>query len=324
MPSLAISGVPGMGSFMLIAAAWSGLTAALDVDICADFNTASIAKNVSIYQTNGLCHDYCTPLGYAYAITQYNGCWCSNYTPDKSTQVSTGKCSLSCPGYPSERCGGPGLFGYVVMTGAMPSGTKGRSPPSNIDSTSSVTEQETPTPTPTPIRMPTSVVETVVADGTVKTVTILPTTTGPAVPSNNQAASVESDGLQTGAVVGIVVGVVGGVLILAAIIIFLYFRRKKQRLQNGYQDDPSIRGSSSGMLGNGRPEMSRSPGSPGSTGNRSSLLPVDPRMDPFQQSLYARNGSRESVGTLRDDHDYSRRIQQPKILRATNPDPDVN
>lgn len=105
---------------------------------------------------------------------------------------------------------------------------------------------------------------------------------------------------------------------------FFYFKRKKQQQQEDYQDDPSIRGSSSGMMGSSRPEMSRAPGSPGSTGNRSGNLQVDPRMDPFQQSLYARNGSRESVGTLRDDHDYSRRIQQPKVLRATNPDPDVD
>ncbi len=45
-------------------------------------------------------------------------------------------------------------------------------------------------------------------------------------------------------------------------------------------------------------------------------------MDPFKQGLYARNGSHESVNTLRDDHDYSRRIQQPKVLRAMNPDPE--
>ncbi|KAG5981215.1 hypothetical protein E4U54_006668 [Claviceps lovelessii] len=186
---------------------------------------------------------------------------------------------------------------------------------------SSTTASETPTTTPTTTQP--SRVETVIADGTVKTVIIIPTETGRPIPSNNQNVDVEESGLKTGAVVGIVVGVVGGVLILAAIIIFLYFRRKKQQQQDGYQDDPSIRGSSVGMMAGGRPEMSRTPGSPVSTGNRSSLLPVDPRMDPFQQSLYARNGSRESVGTLRDDHDYSRRIQQPKILRATNPDPDI-
>ncbi|KAG5938519.1 hypothetical protein E4U59_003743 [Claviceps monticola] len=330
----AMMAAPGIGSILLMAAAWSGLTDAIDVDICASFNTASMGRNVSIFQTNGLCHDYCNPDSYAYAITQYNSCWCSNYTPDKSTQLSTGKCNLGCPGYPDEKCGGTGLFGYVVLPGGLPSGTKGASIAlSSTESSPTSTEVETTTPT-TPTTSTTSTtsttimrsssVETVVAaDGTIKTVTVVPTETGSQSPSVNQGATVEESGLKTGAVVGIVVGVVGGVLILAAVMIFFYFRHKKQQQQNGYQDDPSIRGSSSGMMGSGRAEMSRAPTSPGSTGNRSSLLPVDPRMDPFQQSLYVRSGSRESVGTLRDDHDYSRRIQQPKVLRATNPDPVV-
>ncbi|KAG6003643.1 hypothetical protein E4U21_001846 [Claviceps maximensis] len=323
MSSLAMLGVPGIGSFVLMAAVWSGLIDAIAVDICASLNTASTQRNVSIFQTNGLCQDYCNPMNYAYAVTQSNSCWCSNYTPDKSIQISTSRCSLSCPGYPDEKCGGPGVFGYIVLNGALPLGTKGGSIPSSTDLAPSVTEIETTKPTPTTNSKQTSIVETVIADGTIRTVTIVPTETSRPAPSNNQDATDEDTGLKTGAVVGIVVGVVGGVLILAAIMIFLYFRRKKQQQQDGYQNDPSIRGSSSGMLGSGRLDMSRTPGSPGSTGNRSSLLPVDPRMDPFQQSLYARNGSRESVGTLRDDHDYSRRIQQPKVLRATNPDPDV-
>lgn len=45
-------------------------------------------------------------------------------------------------------------------------------------------------------------------------------------------------------------------------------------------------------------------------------------MDPFKMGLYARRKSHESINTVRDDHDYSRRVHQPKILRATNPDPD--
>lgn len=150
----------------------------------------------------------------------------------------------------------------------------------------------------------------------------MPTETGRAS-GDNQGVSVQDSGLKTGAIVGIVVGIVGGVLVVAGLIMLFYFRRKKQQQENDYQDDPSIRGSSSGMMGSGRPEMSRAPGSPGSTGNRSSTLQIDPRMDPFQQTLYARSGSRESVNTLRDDHDYSRRIQAPKVLRATNPDPDT-
>ncbi|KAG5975641.1 hypothetical protein E4U58_000424 [Claviceps cyperi] len=330
---------PGIGSILLLmTAAWSGLTDAIDVDICASINTASTGRNVSIFQTNGLCHDYCNPDSYAYAITQSNSCWCSNYTPDKSTQLSIGKCNLGCPGYPDEKCGGPGVFGYVVLPGALPSGTKGASiAPSSTESPSSSTGVGTTTPatpatpatpttptTSTTIMRSSSVETVVVADGTIKTVTVVPTETGSQSPSVNPGATVEESGLKTGAVVGIVVGVVGGVLILAAFMIFFYFRHKKQQQQNGYQDDPSILGSSSGMMGSGRAEMSRAPTSPGSTGNRSSLLPVDPRMDPFQQSLYVRSGSRESVGTLRDDHDYSRKIQQPKVLRATNPDPVVS
>jgi len=59
---------------------------------------------------------------------------------------------------------------------------------------------------------------------------------------------------------------------------------------------------------------------PGS--RRSRLMPVDPRLDPFAP-VYQRgeNKSRESVNTIRDDHDYSRRVvHQGPILRATNPD----
>lgn len=161
-------------------------------------------------------------------------------------------------------------------------------------------------------------VQTVTTSGTVRTVTFIPTQTGDA--SNEGAGShVSSTGLSTGAVVGIVIGIIAAVLAMAGAALFFYFQRKKQN-QDDYTDDPSVRGSSSGMMG-GRPEMSAAPGSPGSAGNRSSTLQVDPRMDPFKQGLYARNGSHESVNTLRDDHDYSRKIQQPKVLRAVNPDP---
>jgi cell wall integrity and stress response component len=56
---------------------------------------------------------------------------------------------------------------------------------------------------------------------------------------------------------------------------------------------------------------------------RSRLIPVDPRLDPFAPVYQRGDGSksRESVATIRDDHDYSRRVHQGRpILRATNPD----
>lgn len=131
--------------------------------------------------------------------------------------------------------------------------------------------------------------------------------------------------MKTGQVVGIVVGVIVAVIAVAAGLLFFFLRRRRQQSeQQAYQNDPSIRGSSSGMMGS-QPAMAMMGGSPGSQNSgshRNSTLNVDPRMDPFKQGLYVRSGSRESINSLRDDHDYSRRIQHPKVLRATNPDPE--
>jgi hypothetical protein len=73
----------------------------------------------SIYQSNGLCHDFCLS-SYAFAVVQGDGCWCSNYAPGTTT---TG-CSDQCPGYPPELCGGSGVYGYIALA-LSPSGTKG-------------------------------------------------------------------------------------------------------------------------------------------------------------------------------------------------------
>ncbi|KJZ72974.1 hypothetical protein HIM_07546 [Hirsutella minnesotensis 3608] len=314
-------------SIMLLAIfVWSAAVYAIDVDICASFNTADMGRNVSIYQTNGLCQNFCLQKNQAYAITQRNSCWCSDYTPTKSSQVDSSSCNLPCPAWPNENCGGPNLFGYILLNSVVPSGTKGEPEPSSTSQAgkesrteSSTTSTTSETPESSKL-LATSIVQTVTAGGTIQTVTIMPT---PPVVSNASHDFSNYDlgksKLTTGGVVGIVIGIIVGVLLLAGAALFIYFQRKK-RHDDDFQDDPSVRGSSSGMLG-GRPEMSGTPGSPGSTGNRSSMLQIDPRMDPFKQGLYARSRSHESINTLRDDHDYSRRIQQPKVLRAMNPDP---
>lgn len=174
-------------------------------------------------------------------------------------------------------------------------------------------------------------------DGTIKTVTVTPTVEPTDVndgsrepPANTSAASdkdSESGGIGTGGIVGIAVGVVGAILIAAGAILLWFFKRRRRDRHSGYQDDPSMRGTSSDRMGSAHPEMAmggggHSPSSNMGSSNRNSALAIDPRMDPFKQGLYMRNGSQESINTLRDDHDYSRRIQQPKVLRATNPDPE--
>lgn len=166
--------------------------------------------------------------------------------------------------------------------------------------------------------------ETVTADGTIRTVTVAPTSDSGSedgAANNGTETGGGGGGLSTGSVVGIAVGVIGAVLVITGMALFLFFRRRKQNKEDN-QDDANIRDSSVGMMGGpGSNRSGGAPASPNSAGNRSSMLQVDPRMDPFKQGLYMRSVSHESINTLRDDHDYSRRIQPPKVLRATNPDP---
>ncbi|KAF4463770.1 cell wall integrity and stress response component [Fusarium albosuccineum] len=355
---------PSTVAFLLLASSWAPLANALDIEYCASFNTGSTPRNSSIYQTNGLCHDFCID-DYAFAITQDKLCWCSNYVPSKSTQEDTSKCDIPCPAWPSENCGGDGLYGYVSLGNILPSGTQGPSasstkakptvaiskvtetvqntvtvePTSESSSseepesstteeeeTSTSTEEESSSTITTEADPTTSLVQTVTAGGTIKTVTIAPTqqTADTSSASDNTGETSKKSGLSTGEVVGVVVGVIAGVIGTAAILLFFWFRRKKERNeQEAFHDDPSIRDSSSGIAQ--RPDMSMAGGSPVSAAagasNRDSALQIDPRMDPFKQGLYVRSASHESINTLRDDHDYSRKIQAPKVLRATNPDP---
>lgn len=153
----------GLGRFGLLLLATSQLVvASVPLDLCAKFNTAETPRSTwipaagmtwwlnpdhffwaladmeeidtSIYQTNGLCKDFCTK-DYAYAITQEQLCWCSNYTPSKSDQVDMNQCNINCPAYPDEKCGGKGVFGYVQLNAHLPSGTRG-SDSSSASSTS--------------------------------------------------------------------------------------------------------------------------------------------------------------------------------------------
>jgi cell wall integrity and stress response component len=118
-------GLAPFTSLLLLAASKAPLvTGQVMLNLCADYNTADTARNISIYQTNGLCSNFCRE-DYAYAITQESSCWCSNYTPHDDTQVDLGDCNINCPAYPIEKCGGRGLFGYVELNGHLPSGTQG-------------------------------------------------------------------------------------------------------------------------------------------------------------------------------------------------------
>jgi cell wall integrity and stress response component len=207
-------------------------------------------------------------------------------------------------------------------------------PQSALDTTLSSSTPDTSSSSPSATWTPTPVTSLETVTGEIRTVTVTPT-----VPPNseNQAginAKSGSSGLSTGGIVGLVVGLVALVGLACWIIYFCIRRQQKDKA-----GDDSRRGSSVGV-GVGIPSRTMSENSryvlgtdgrqvvetwePDAPGARTSrLVPVDPRLDPFAP-VYQRGDSsksRESLITIRDDLDYSRRVhQQGPILRATNPD----
>ncbi|KAI0848274.1 hypothetical protein F5Y00DRAFT_238713 [Daldinia vernicosa] len=288
---------------------------------CASINTASTTGNSSIYQSDGLCHDFCV-ASFAFAIVQDEECWCSDYVPDEATQVDTDECDTACPGYPSDLCGGDGLWGYMSLNNE-PSGTKSGGSASSTKTSAPDTSKTTGDSSTTPT---TPSVSTVTAGGTVKTVTIMPTVTSDPDAatspdtSSSEVPSNQQHGLSTGAAVGVAIGVFIAVGMAIGIAVFFWLRRKRRDQGDAFADSPgSQRGSSAGMMSTPTTAMASVwDGDTASGGRRNSrFMPHDPRMDPFAANIYSReNKSQESINTLQDNHDYSR-----KVLRTTNPDP---
>ena len=125
------------------------------------------------------------------------------------------------------------------------------------------------------------------------------------------------------------------VVFAAAVIVMLLYclKRKKNDGEKGFV--ASRRGSPGGSGTPGMGEASDARFGDGSTlggwegsnansHRRSHLMPVDPRAE-FAKGVYARdhNKSQISIGSLQDNFDYTRPINEVRVLKATNPDPDT-
>ncbi|AEO60690.1 hypothetical protein MYCTH_2316209 [Thermothelomyces thermophilus ATCC 42464] len=291
---------------------------------CATVNTADMDPLFSNWQSDGRCYGNCTDLNYALAIVQNKNCWCSNLVPNKADRKPLSDCQNPCPGYPSDYCGGDGVFGYMYAGGSTPTGTAAPGGSATGEPSSSTTGATTSGPPS---------VTTITVGGTIRTVT------APTVPTATDGTSIGDDngsGLKGGAIAGIVVGVVGGLLVLAAFLWFCFVKRRKDREAADLGLQTGVGGSPGRMATPKSGEMteSRYGSTPGGAAagawdsqnkRRSHLMPVDPRLDPFATGLYSgdQNRSRESLTSLQDNQDYSRRVHQaPRVLRATNPDPE--
>ncbi|TEY43667.1 hypothetical protein BOTCAL_0364g00010 [Botryotinia calthae] len=370
-----------LGVVAICLVAFSKHVQAISMKYCSTLNTGSGSANSSIYQSDGLCYDFCLDE-YAFAVVQGSDCWCSNYVP--GTTSSSSDCDTTCPGYPDDTCGGDNLYGYMSLT-LSPLGTKGAATTSSTSSTKVTTSTSSPEPvttsstaeatssvspkttestssteapttsstSPTTVAAqksstsgstsstwtPTPVISLETVTGQVRTVTVTPTV--PPNASSNSSVSKSNGGLTTGGAVGLTIGLVALIAIIAGVTYFCIRKRRQEKAEQ-YAAVNSRRESLAGVGGpiptrtmseNSRyvlgtdgkrvvetwePELS----TPGS--RRSQLMPVDPRLDPFAAVYqHGDNKSRESLNTIRDDHDYSRRVhQQGPILRAVNPDPD--
>ncbi|RMZ14458.1 hypothetical protein D0860_02088 [Hortaea werneckii] len=119
------------------------------VNYCSSENTGSDYNKVKdIYNSHGSCTSQCGD--YAFAIVQWQDCWCSNYAP--ANQQSVGDCDQYCPGYKYENCGNEdkGLYGYLPISGNEPSGTAGSGSSSEASSTSASTSTELVSTTSSP------------------------------------------------------------------------------------------------------------------------------------------------------------------------------
>jgi len=166
-------------------------------------------------------------------------------------------------------------------------------------------------------------------------------TAPPTAPPNNQAQQSKGSSLNTGQAVGLTVGLVALASIIGLVVFLLLRRRRRQRDEASKlrSQSPLSAGPTRTMSENSRYVLgtdgrrvvegwegddAAAPVSAGS--RRSRLMPVDPRLDPFAPVYQRgdRSRSRESVRSIQDNHDYSRRVAQPgPILRATNPDADT-
>lgn len=153
------------------------------------------------------------------------------------------------------------------------------------------------------------------------------------VTSIAKASTSGTSALSKGAIAGLVIGILA---VLIAFIAGALLYRRQQRRREQAENSPLAAGmagshrrmSSAGMMSKAGTVSSHGYGlameedSYGSPSRRMSMKPMDPRLDPKQTFGLYRAASHDSLNTIRDDQDYSRRVHEPaRALRVFNPDP---
>jgi cell wall integrity and stress response component len=247
---------------------------------CYKSTTGLKLQDTSIYNSVGHCGPISCPGKAAFAMIDKK-CFCGDEIPADEDKVDDSKCTLKCPGYPPDTCGGLSNHATVYDNGLVSSIPKADSPEEEEEEEESSSEsKESSTPSATTSAKPSLV--------TIKGETIVVTAASESTPSAESSSSSKPN------VAGIAAGVVVGVIAIAAIAggLFLFMRNRKRRaIEEEHKRNAAI----SNFVG--KPPMSSS--------GTSSF--TDTRLDPVMAQR------RMSDGSIADNQDYSRRI-----LKVTN------
>ncbi|KAF2169666.1 hypothetical protein M409DRAFT_20081 [Zasmidium cellare ATCC 36951] len=258
---------------------------------CFSSSTPLDNINTYMYQSSGYCSEHCSSA--VMGLTDGNQCFCGDQIPAESDKVDDSKCSTKCDGFGQEMCGGDGFWTvYTLKDGAT---YYGGSDDSGSSSSSAAPSSSKTSPTSTSAAA--TVVTSEISAGHTSVVTITAAAHPEAAAASSSAASKSGGGSSNTA--GIAAGVVVGAVALAGIIAGLFFfirHKKRKEAEEDYKQRTQV---SDFMRGTSE----RKPPSTGYSGYS------DQRLDPEA------GARRNSVGSLADNQDYSRRI-----LRVANPD----
>ncbi len=234
------------------------------------------------FQTAGYCQCVCATLNKpVMATSKGSDCYCGDLLPAQDTIASNSSCNSPCNGYGTADCGGEG-FWSVALTGIENSvgsvDGSGDSSSSSTTPASSTTQAATVTQTHAP-----SVI-------TEAGQTIVVTASSTATSGSDSSSSGGSTNKA-----GIAAGVVVGLVMIAAIVGGLFFFLKQRKKKAIEEEHKRLAATNNFIAG----------------GKKSEASTNDQRLDPSVMSY-----RRQSIGSIADERDFSRRILQ---VRTSQP-----
>jgi cell wall integrity and stress response component len=223
------------------------------------------------FQSSGWCQSNCTTLGKAVmAITGGSTCYCGDELPALDQEVDLTSCDSPCAGFGQQTCGGIG-FWQVYLTGLT----------GNVETAPNSTSSTSATSTQNSGGSGSSTTAPAVVTKPGETIVV---TQAPTAPSNQNKSSSSGGSNKVAIAVGVVVGILGVGAIIGGVLLYMR-RRRNHEIEAEHRRNAAV----SSFVGSVKSDK---------TDN-------DQRLDP---SIYSHR--RQSIGSIADERDFSRRILQ--------------